>query len=85
MFPLAHFTVDLVETNIKHCDMKFVTRTFSPPSLLKNTVQTVYILKKYKPLVKPESSGDQHPKDHHHDLSGRISGDGTFHHHQLIC
>ena len=37
-----------------------------------------------QPPVKPEASGGQHPEYHHHVLSGRIPGDGTFHHHQLI-
>ena len=33
VFPLAHFTVALVGTNIEKCDMQFVTATFAPPSL----------------------------------------------------
>ena len=33
MFPLASFTVALVEPNIEKCDMRFVTVTLSPPYL----------------------------------------------------
>ena len=36
------------------------------------------------PLVKPETYGGQHPKDHHHSLSGIIIVVGPFHYHQLI-
>ena len=34
--------------------------------------------------VKSEASGGQHPKDHHHSLSGLNIGVSTFHHNQLI-
>ena len=42
------------------------------------------ILKKEQPLVKPEASGGKNPNYRHHPLSGRITGDGTINHHQLI-
>ena len=41
VFPLANFTVALVETNIEKCNMQFVTATFAPPYLWNNTVDTV--------------------------------------------
>ena len=42
------------------------------------------MLKEWIPPVKPGASGGQHPEDHYHVPSGRIPGDGPFHHHQLI-
>ena len=41
VFQLANFTVDLIGTNIEKCDMQFMTSTFAPPYLWKNTVQTI--------------------------------------------
>ena len=43
MFPSENFTVALVGTNIEKREMKFVTEMFSPPCLLNNTVETLYI------------------------------------------
>ena len=42
------------------------------------------ILNNKQPRVNPEASGGQNKKDHHHDLSGIITGGGIFNHHQLI-
>ena len=84
VFPLAIYTVALVGTNMEKCDMQFVTATFDPPYLWYNTVETVNVLKKGRPLVNTEASGGQHPKYHHRVLSGIIPGDGPFHHHQFI-
>ena len=39
---------------------------------------------KEQPLVKPEASLVQYPKDNHHALSGIIAGVGIFHHHKFI-
>ena len=37
-----------------------------------------------QPLLKPESSGDQHSKDRHHVLSGLTPEYGPSYHHRLI-
>ena len=41
-------------------------------------------LKKGEPPVKPEASVGKNPEYHHHVMSGKIPGDGTFHNNQLI-
>ena len=41
VFPLANFTVAVVGTNIKKCDILFVIATFNLSSLLNNKVKTV--------------------------------------------
>ena len=41
-------------------------------------------LKEGRPPVNTEASGYKYPEDLHHVMSGRIPGDGTFYHHQLI-
>ena len=41
VFTLANFTVALVGTNIEMCEIQFLTAIFAPPSLRKNTVETV--------------------------------------------
>ena len=42
------------------------------------------ILKDGRPPVNYESSGFQHPEYHHRVLSGIITVDGPFYHHQFI-
>ena len=84
MFILDNFTVALVGKKIEKCDMKFVTETFAL-CLYETPHYIIYrSMKKGKPLVNLESSGGQHPKYHNGVMSGRIPGDGTFHHHKFI-
>ena len=42
------------------------------------------IIRKDIPLVNPEVNVGKHPKDNHHDLSGRTRGVGTYHYNQFI-
>ena len=37
-----------------------------------------------QPPLKLEAYGGQHPEDLHHVMNGIITGDDSFHHHQLI-
>ena len=42
------------------------------------------IIRKDIPLVNSGATVGQHPKDNHHDLSGRTRGVGKYHYHQFI-